>query len=149
MCGPATLSFSISMMGRASACVHAKSLQLCPTLCQAMDCSPPGSSACGILQARILKWVAMPSSRGSSPPRDRIHISTSPALAGEFFTTSSTWQTWGRAEWRLTSWKSFLQEPGVLGWKDKKDWGDLRVRSYHLTPQVGRERAAPWCQESG
>ena len=42
----------------------------CPTLCDPMDCSLPGSSVYGILQARILKWVAMPSSRGSSQPRD-------------------------------------------------------------------------------
>ena len=47
-------------------CVHAKLLQLCPILCDPMDCSPPGSSVRGILQARILEWVAMPSSRGSS-----------------------------------------------------------------------------------
>ena len=40
-----------------------------------MDCSPPGSSVHGILQARILEWVVMPSSRGSSQPRDRTHIS--------------------------------------------------------------------------
>ena len=46
--------------------LHAQSLQLCPTLCVLMDCSPPGSSVHGILQARILEWVAMPSSRGSS-----------------------------------------------------------------------------------
>ena len=48
---------------------------LSPTLCDPTGCSPPGSSVHGILQARILEWVAMPSSRGSSPPRDRIHIS--------------------------------------------------------------------------
>ena len=52
------------------ACVHAKSLQLCPTLCKPMDLSPPGSSVYGILQGRILEWVALPSSRGSSSPRD-------------------------------------------------------------------------------
>ena len=40
--------------------------QLCPTLCDPMDCSLPGSSVRGILQARILEWVAMPSPRGSS-----------------------------------------------------------------------------------
>ena len=45
------------------------------TLCDPMDCSLPGSSAMGILQARILDWVAMPSSRGSCPPRDRTCIS--------------------------------------------------------------------------
>ena len=42
-----------------------------PTLWDPMDCSPPGSSVYGLLQARILEWVAMPSSRGSSRPRDR------------------------------------------------------------------------------
>ena len=47
-------------------CVHAKSLQSCPTLCHPMECSPPGSSVHGILQARILEWVARPCSRGSS-----------------------------------------------------------------------------------
>ena len=45
-------------------CVHAKSLQSCPTLCDPMDHSPPGSSVQRIRQARILEWVAMPSSRG-------------------------------------------------------------------------------------
>ena len=41
-------------------CVHAKSLQSCLTLCNPMDCSPPGSSVHGILQSRVLEWVAMP-----------------------------------------------------------------------------------------
>ena len=44
--------------------------QLCLTLCNPMDCSPPGSSVHGILQARILEWVAISFSRGSSRPRD-------------------------------------------------------------------------------
>ena len=52
------------------ACAHAKSLQWCPSLCDPLDCGPPGSSAHGILQARILQWVAMTSSRGSSQPKD-------------------------------------------------------------------------------
>ena len=51
-------------------CMHAKSVQLCLTLCNPLDCSPPGSSIHGILQTRILEWGAMPSSRGSSQPRD-------------------------------------------------------------------------------
>ena len=45
-------------------CMHAKSLQSCLTLCDPMDCSPPGSSVHGILKARILEWVAIPFSRG-------------------------------------------------------------------------------------
>ena len=49
--------------------------QLCLTLCDPLDCSPPGSSVHGILQARILEWVAISSSRGSSWPRDWTHIS--------------------------------------------------------------------------
>ena len=58
----------------------AKSLQLCLTLCNPMDCSPPGSSVHGILQARILEWVAMPSSRGSSKPRDQNCVSCIPCI---------------------------------------------------------------------
>ena len=50
-------------------------IQLCLTLCDPMDCSPPGSSIHAVLQARILEWVVMPSSRGSSRPRDWTHVS--------------------------------------------------------------------------
>ena len=53
----------------------AKSLLSYLTLCDPMDCSPPGSSVRGILQTRILKWVAVPFSRGSSRRRDGTHIS--------------------------------------------------------------------------
>ena len=52
-------------------CAHARMhahAQLCLNLCEAMDCSPPGSSGRGILQARILEQFAVPSSRGSSEP---------------------------------------------------------------------------------
>ena len=52
-------------------CMCVLSLQSCPTLCDPMDSSPPGSFVHGIFQARILEWVAMTSSRGSSQPRDR------------------------------------------------------------------------------
>ena len=54
-----------------SCTMSAKSLQSCPTLCNPMDCSLPGSSVKGILQARLPEWVVMPSSKGSSQPRDR------------------------------------------------------------------------------
>ena len=66
--------------------MRVKSLQLCPTLCDPMDCSPPGSSVQRILQAGILKWVVLSFSRGSSQPRDRTHVSMSPALACFFIT---------------------------------------------------------------
>ena len=57
--------------------------QLCRTLCDPMDCSPPGSSVHGISQARILEWVAISCTRGSPQPRDRTQVS---CTAGEFFT---------------------------------------------------------------
>ena len=57
--------------------------QSCQTLCNPIDCSPPGSPVHGILQARILEWVAVPSSRRSFPPRDRTQVSR---IAGGFFT---------------------------------------------------------------
>ena len=59
-------------------CTCGKSLQSCPILCD------PGSSVHGILQARILEWVDMLSSRGSSPPRNQTHVS---CISGGFFTT--------------------------------------------------------------
>ena len=57
--------------------IRSKSIfaQPCPTLCDPMDYSPPGSLSMGILQARILEWAAMPSSRGSSPPKDWTQVS--------------------------------------------------------------------------
>ena len=61
--------------------------QMCPTLCDPMDCNPPSSSVHGILQARILEWVAFPFSRGSSQPRDQTEVS---CTAGGFFTSWAT-----------------------------------------------------------
>ena len=52
-----------------------------------MDCSPPGSSVLGILQARILEWTAIPFSRGSSQPKDWTQVSF---IAGGFFTVWAT-----------------------------------------------------------
>ena len=57
--------------------------QLCLTLGDPMKCSPSGSPAHGILQARTLEWVAIPFSWGSSPPRGRTPVS---CIAGRFFT---------------------------------------------------------------
>ena len=56
---------------RVCVCMRAQAHSLCPTLCDPMDCSLPGSSVHVIFQARVLEWVAIFSSRGSSWPRDR------------------------------------------------------------------------------
>ena len=58
----------------------------CVWLCDSVDCSPPGSSAHGIFQARILEWIAIFFSRGSSSHRDWTHVLASPTLTGRFFT---------------------------------------------------------------
>ena len=59
----------------------------CLSLCDPMDCSPPGSSIQGTLQARTLEWVAMPSSRGSSPPMDQTRVS---CIECGFFTSETS-----------------------------------------------------------
>ena len=74
--------------------VCANLLQLCPTLCYTMDCSPPGSSLHGILHTRTLEWVAMPSSRGSPWPRDQICVSSVSCNGSRFFTSCATWKKW-------------------------------------------------------
>ena len=64
----------------------------CLTFCDLMDCSPPDSSVRGILQARILEWVAISFSRGSSQPRDWTRVSH---VASRFFTIWATREAWG------------------------------------------------------
>ena len=61
--------------------VKVLAIQLCLTLCDSTDCSPPGSSVHGTLQARIQEWIAIPFSRGSSLPRDQTQVSS---IAGRF-----------------------------------------------------------------
>ena len=65
-----------------SVCVLVLVAQSCPTLCDPRDSSPPGSSVHAILQARILEWVAIPFSRGSSQPRDQTRVF---CIASRFF----------------------------------------------------------------
>ena len=72
-----------------------QSLQSCLTLCDPMDCSPPVSSVHGILQARILEWLASPFSRGSSQSRDQTQVS---CITGRFFTTEPLGKSHGLQE---------------------------------------------------
>ena len=73
-------------------CMCAKLLELCLTLCDPMDRSLPGSSIHGILQARILEWVALSSSRDFPDSGIEPASLMSLALADRFFTTSATWE---------------------------------------------------------
>ena len=130
------------------------SLQLCLTVCDPMNCSPLGSSVHGTMQARILEWIAMPSSRGSSRPRERTHISYlwwSPVLAGRFFTFSATWEAckikiklnkciehlpfarqlpkcqWSKSESHLLS---ILM--GLIPQGRDRQWESLQMGKYHM-----------------
>ena len=78
----ASLLFSAIFKASLSEVAHS-----CPTLCDCVDCSLPGSSIHGILQARILEWVAISFSRGSSWPRDQSQVS---CIGGRCF---SLWAT--------------------------------------------------------
>ena len=70
-----------------TSCKYVLLAQLCLTLCDPMDCSPPVSFVHGIHKARILEWVAIPLSRGSSRPRDQTWLSL---IAGRFLTIGAT-----------------------------------------------------------
>ena len=118
--------------------------QSCPTLCDPVDCSPPGSSIHGILQARILEWVAISFSRGSSQPRDRTHVSR---IAGRHVNLWATRE--GTRPFRTNTQKRC---PFIIG-----DW-NAEVGS-HETPGVtgkfglgGRneagQRLIDFCQEN-
>ena len=84
------LSYMIHTLYQLRGCLkesESEVAQLCPTLCNPVDCSPPGSSVHGILQAKILEWVAISFSKGSSRLRDRIQVSR---IAGRRFNLWAT-----------------------------------------------------------
>ena len=68
------------------------SLQSCPALCDPTDRSPPGNSVHGIVEARLLEWVAMPFSRGSSQPRYRTQVSCIPCTGRWLLYHCVTWK---------------------------------------------------------
>ena len=93
-------------------CVCVQSLQLCLILCDPMDYRPPRSSVHGILQARILEWVAISFPRGSSRPRNGTRVCcTSPALAGGFLLLghqgSQNMQVWNLKYRTVKLWMDF------------------------------------------
>ena len=96
--------------------------QSCPTLCDPMDCSTPGSSVHEISQARVLEWVAISFSRGSFPLRDRTQVSH---IAGRFFTIWDTREAHINAKWDLNS--PFVDSPRPM-------WA-LNILLKHLTKE--------------
>ena len=72
--------------------VEVLATQMCLTLCDLMDCGPPGSSVHGIFQAGMLEWVAISSSRGSSQTRDRTRISCVSCIDRQILYHCATWE---------------------------------------------------------
>ena len=111
-------------------CMRAKSLQSCPTLCHPMDCSLPGSSVHGILQARILDWVALPSSREIFPTQGSHPCLFCLLLGRQFFTTGPTWEALGLEVPTLRDrklddiWGSWQVKAGTKKWKEHRE-GDF------------------------
>ena len=107
--------------------------QSCPTLWDPMDCSPPGSSVHGILQARMLEWVAIPFSRGSSQSRDWTWVSHN---ASRVFTIWAT-RTWSRDHIKLVK--------DVLGGISVREMAFYREFTFLLGKDV--ENRDPICRE--
>ena len=109
----------------------AKLLQLCPTLCDTMDYSPTGYSVHGIFQTRVLEWVAISSSRGSSRLRDGTHVS----CVGRPFSVSDivplnlyyccNWLLVARVWLFVTPWAVACQAPLSMGNPRKEYWSEL------------------------
>ena len=104
----------------------AAAAQPCLTLCDPMDCSPPGSSVPGILQAEILEWVAMSSSRGSSHPRDGACVSYVSCSGRQVLYCKHHLGSLGEQDWKRTG-KTHL---GLLGEcvGDAVSWGQQEGR---------------------
>ena len=115
------------------------------TLCDPMDCSPPGSSVPGMLQARTLEWVAMPSSRGPSQPRDRTQVSRT---AGRFFTVRATREAQEYRDGKPVSSPGDLLDPGIkLGSPALQ--ADSLLLSYQGSPNQSYFPACPLHERSG
>ena len=132
---------------------------LCPTLCDPMDCSLPGSSIHGNFQARILEWIAISSSRASSGPRDWTLISCVFCIAGRLLNTepSESGQSQGlrfKFGFKLSAylnlmaqmvknlpamWETWVQS---LVWEDPLEEG-MATHSSILAWRI------PWTEESG
>ena len=101
-----------------------------------IDCSLPSSFVHGILQARVLEWVAMPSSRASSWPRELTYVSCVPCIAGGFFTHWATRVALDLANWRSA--KVFLVDKGR-----EKNW---RGSNQSVLKEVNPEYSLKdWC----
>ena len=114
-----------------------------------MDCSPPGSSVHAIFQARILEWVAISFSRGSSQPRDRTRVS---CTAGRFFTNWATREKERKVKLLslvqlfATPWTVAYKAPPSMGFSRQEYWSGLPFPSPGDLPDPGIELESPALQ---
>ena len=122
-----------SLYGILSTLAAVESLLCVRLLCDPMDCSPPGSSVHGISQARILKWVAISFSRGSSQPRDRTHVSW---VASGFFTTEPLGKPSGTLKVKVKSLSRVLLfvTPQTVAYQASPSMGFSRQESWSAVP---------------
>ena len=116
--------------------------QSCPTLCDPVDCSPPCSYDHGILQARILEWVAISFSRGPSQPRDQTRVSR---IGGRYFNLWAPREA-GISENNLPA----MQETWIpsLGWEDPLEEG-MTTHSSIPAWRIPTYRGAWWATVHG
>ena len=110
--------------------------QLCLTLCDSMDCNPPGSSVHGIFQAKILERVAISSPRRSSPPRDWTHVSYVSCITGSFLICWATGETLPPA---YTSAIILLCISSLFSWT----YSQSRVSDSHLQRKMETRSCSP------
>ena len=120
----------------------------CPTHCDLMDWSLPGSSVCGVLQAGILKWVTISSPRGSSWSRDRTCVPCVSCIAGRFFTCWAIREAhwcFGKKQYEA-KYKADLRESSMKQWVIRKLW---KYRSMELRIQYGNDIWEKWINIKG
>ena len=121
--------------------MHAKSLQSCPTLYNPMDCSPPDSSVHGILQAKILEWIAL-FSRESSQPQDRTHVS--------YVFCIGRWVLYNSVTWKAPVNRSHAHQggPGSSPWMEPLVTSENREDHTLLRRSLSKEHRALSSSES-
>ena len=127
---PQTVEFDV--ISRICACVHARLLQWCLTLCSPMDCSPPGSSVPGIILARILEWIAMLSSQGIFPTQgSHLHLlhcqvdSLSLSHLGSFFIWLLLLRHFSHVRLFASPWTAAYQAPPSKGFSRQEYWSGV------------------------
>ena len=121
---------------------------MCPILCDPMDCSLPGSSLHGILQARVQEWVAISFSRGSSQPRNRTQVSciVSKTLYHLSHHGSPKVKSLSRVRLFATPWTVAHQAPPSMGFSRREYWSGVPFPSLGDLPDPGIEPRSPALQ---